>query len=160
MARVLIVGCGCRGRALATALAGRGLAVRGTTRDPGSAKDIEAAGADAAVANPDLLGTLLPHLDGVTVVCWLMGSASGEVASLHEDRLQSLLERLVDTPVRGFLYEAGGSVDGRLLDAGGAIARAAEATFRLPVAVVEEDPADHDRWLGAMMKAVDRLLVP
>jgi nucleoside-diphosphate-sugar epimerase len=160
MARVLIVGCGCRGRALATALAGRGLAVRGTTRDPARASDIEAAGADAAVADPNLLGTLLPHLEGVAVVCWLMGSASGEVASLHDDRLQSLLERLVDTPVRGFLYEAGGSVEGKLLDAGGAIARAAEATFRMPVAVVEEDPAGHDRWLRAMMAAVDRLLVP
>jgi putative NADH-flavin reductase len=160
MARVLIVGCGCRGRALATALAGRGLAVRGTTRDPARAKDIEASGADPAVADPDLLGTLLPHLEGVTVVCWLMGSASGEVVSLHDDRLQSLLERLVDTPVRGFLYEAAGSVEARLLDAGGAIARAAEATFRMPVAVVEEGPADHARWLQAMMEAVDHLLVP
>jgi putative NADH-flavin reductase len=160
MARVLIVGCGCRGRGLASALAERGLAVRGTTRDPARASEIEAAGADAAVADPDLLGTLLPHLEGVTVVCWLMGSASGETASLHDDRLQSLLERLVDTPVRGFLYEGGGSLDAGRLAAGGAIARAAEATFRLPVAVVEENPADHARWLRAMMEAVDRLLVP
>ena len=88
-----------------------------------------------------------------------MGSAEGEVASLHSDRLQSLLEKLVDTPVRGFLYEAAGSVEPGLLDAGGAIARAAEATFRMPVAVVEEAPGDHERWLGAMMSAVDGLLV-
>ena len=160
MARVLIVGCGCRGRALAAGLAERGLAVRGTTRDAARTPEIAAAGAEAAVADPDRLGTLLPHLEGITVVCWLMGSAGGEVAALHEDRLQSLLERLVDTPVRGFLYEAGGSVERRLLDAGGVVARAAEATFRLPVAVVEEDPADHDRWLRAMMEAVERLLVP
>ena len=160
MARVMIVGCGCRGRALARGLAERGLAVRGTTRDPARTGEIEAAGAEGAVADPDRLGTLLRHVEGVTVVCWLMGSAEGEVAELHSGRLQSLLEKLVDTPVRGFVYEAAGTVEGELLDAGGAIARAAGATFRLPVAVVEEDPAEHDRWLTAMLEAVDGLLVP
>ena len=34
MARVLIVPCGCRGRALAARLAAAGHVVRGTTRDP------------------------------------------------------------------------------------------------------------------------------
>ena len=34
MARVLIVPCGCRGRALAAELAAAGHAVRGTTRSP------------------------------------------------------------------------------------------------------------------------------
>ena len=120
MARVLIVGCGCRGRSLAAGLAERGLQVRGTTRDFEHVAEIAASGAEGAVADPDRLGTLLPQLEGVAVVCWLMGSAEGEVASLHSDRLQSLLEKLVDTPVRGFLYEAAGSVDARLLDAGGA----------------------------------------
>jgi nucleoside-diphosphate-sugar epimerase len=160
MARVLIVGCGCRGRSLAAALAGRGLAVRGTTRNPEGVEEIAGAGAEAVMADPDRLGTLLRHLEGVTVVCWLMGSAAGDVTSLHSDRLQSLLEKLVDTPVRGFVYEAAGSVDPRLLDAGGAIARAAGATFRIPVTVVEEPPEDHDRWRRAMISAVDRLLVP
>jgi nucleoside-diphosphate-sugar epimerase len=160
MARALVVGCGCRGRSLAAGLAERGLAVRGTTRDRGRVEGILSAGAEAVVADPDRLGTLLPHLEGVTVVCWLMGSAEGDVTSLHSDRLQSLLEKLVDTPVRGFLYEAAGTVDRGQLEAGGAIARAAEATFRIPVAVVEEPPGDHDRWLSAMMTAVDRLLVP
>jgi nucleoside-diphosphate-sugar epimerase len=160
MARVLIVGCGCRGRALAAGPAERGLAVRGTTREPERVEEIVAAGAEAVIADPDRLGTLLPHVDGVTVVCWLMGSAEGEVTSLHSDRLQSLLEKLVDTPVRGFVYEAAGSVHEPLLDAGGAIARAAGATFRMPVAVVEEPPGHHGKWLAAMMSAVDRLLVP
>jgi nucleoside-diphosphate-sugar epimerase len=160
MARVLIVGCGCRGRALAAGLAERGLAVRGTTRRPETVAEIIAAGAEGVLADPDRLGTMLPHIDGVTVVCWLMASAEGQVTSLHSDRLQSLLEKLVDTPVRGFVYEAAGSVHRPLLDAGGAIARAAGATFRMPVAVVEEPPEDHDRWRGAMISAVERLLVP
>ena len=52
----------------------------------------------------------------VAVVVWLLGSASGEpetIAAIHGPRLESLLEKLVDSPVRGFAYEAAGSVDGR-----------------------------------------------
>ena len=64
------------------------------------------------MADPDRLGTLLPLLAGVTVVCWLMGSAEGEdAAALHGDRLESLLAKLVDSGVRGLVYEAAGSVD-------------------------------------------------
>ena len=65
MARVLIVGCGCRGRALAAALVDEGHAVRGTTRARGvGSPAIEAAGAEAVLADPDRLATLLPHLPG------------------------------------------------------------------------------------------------
>src|SRR5438876_9835629 len=95
MARVLIVGCGCRGRALATALIAEGHAVRGTSRRLESLGEMEATGAEAVVADPDRLATILPQLEGVSTVCWLVGSV----------RLESLLERLVDTPVRGFVYE-------------------------------------------------------
>ena len=38
-----------------------------------------------------------------------MGTASGipeSLAALHGPRLQTLLEKLVDTPVRGVVYEA------------------------------------------------------
>lgn len=159
MARVLIVGCGCRGRALARELGSRGNAVRGTTRDPGSRAEIEAAGAEAVVADPDRLGTLMAHLHGVTVVCWLMGSADAEAASdLHGPRLRTLLERLVDTPVRGVVYEAGGSVDPRLLEAGAVAVREASATWSLPAEVVEASPEEAGPWLGAMSAAVERLL--
>ena len=59
------------------------------------------------MADPDRLGTLLPLLAGVTVVCWLMGSADGDdVTPLHGDRLESLLAKLVDSGVRGLVYEA------------------------------------------------------
>ena len=121
MARVLIVGCGCRGRSLAGGLLERGLAVRGTTRDPARTGEIEAAGAEAAVADPDRLGTLLPHLQGVTFVYWLMATAG--VPELHGERLRSLLEKLVDTPVRGFVYEAGGGEE--IARAAGALVSAA-----------------------------------
>ena len=157
MARILVVGCGCRGRALAGALGEH--AVRGTTRDPGRRAEIEAAGVEAVVADPDRLGTVMAHLHGVTLVCWLMGSAdAGAAADLHGPRLRTLLERLVDTPVRGVVYEAAGGVDPPLLQAGAAAVREASATWNLPAQVVEADPAGHDAWLAAMTAAVERLL--
>ena len=58
MARVLIVGCGCRGRALAEDLRAAGHAVRGTTRDPARAAAIAAAGAEPYVGDPDRIGSL------------------------------------------------------------------------------------------------------
>jgi nucleoside-diphosphate-sugar epimerase len=157
VARVLIVGCGCRGRALAERLAADGYAVRGTTRDPARTAEIEAAGADAVVADPGRLATLVPRLAGVSAICWLLGSADG-APELHRERLRTLLERLVDTPVRGLVYEAAGSVDGALLEQGATIVREASVRWRIPTEVVDEDPASNAEWLAAMSGAVARLL--
>jgi nucleoside-diphosphate-sugar epimerase len=144
---VLIVGCGCRGRSLAAALVADGHAVRGTTRDPARLPEIEAAGAEAVVADPDRLGTLMPQLAGVTLVAWLLATANAP--DLHGPRLETFLERLVDTPVRGFVYEAG---------AGATAVNAAAARWRIPAEVVEQDASDHAAWLAAMRAAVGRLL--
>jgi nucleoside-diphosphate-sugar epimerase len=161
VARVLIVGCGCRGRELAAALIADGYAVRGTTRDRASVAAIEAAGAEAAVCDPDRLSTLLPQVDGVGVVCWLMGSAAGEpelVAAAHGARLEAFLERLVDSPVRGFVYEAAGRVPREWLESGAELATRFQAERRIPAEVVSEDPSDPGRWLEAMVAAVQRVL--
>ena len=163
MARVLIVGCGCRGRELAQQLVADGHAARGTTRRPEALSAIESTGAQAALADPDRLSTLLPLIEGVSVICWLMGMAVDEpevIAAIHGPRLESLLGRLVDSPVRGFVYEAAGWVPRRRLEHGASIVRKAAATYHMPVAVVEADPADPDRWLAAMCAAVDRVLGP
>jgi uncharacterized protein YbjT (DUF2867 family) len=157
VARVLIVGCGCRGRALARELRAAGHAVRGTTRDPARLAEIEAAGAEAVLGDPDRLGTLMAHLEGVSVVCWLMGTAGGD-AALHGPRLRTLLERLVDTPVRGFVYEAAGSVPPQVLASGAAAVREASETWSVPAELVAADPADPEAWLSAMTGAVGRLL--
>ena len=66
VARVLIVGCGCRGQALARDLVAAGHAVRGTTRDQANAGAIRAAGAEPYVGDPDRIGTLMDALAGVT----------------------------------------------------------------------------------------------
>ena len=121
-----------------------GHSVRGTTRDESKLGTIEAAGAEAVVADPDRLGTLLPHIEGVAVIYWLMGGVSGPV---HGPRLQSLLEKLVDTPVRGFVYEG--------TDEGADLARAAHQTFRLPVAVLEPRG---EGWLAEATAATARVL--
>lgn len=104
-----------------------GHAVRGTSRDPERRAALETLGAEAVEADPDRLGTLMPHLAGVTVLVWLLGQADNP--ALHGDRLRSLLEKLVDTPVRAVVYEKGS-------DEGEAIALAASETWRMPVAVI------------------------
>ncbi len=161
MARVLIVACGCRGRALAGELAAAGHAVRGTTRSEAATDAIHAAGAEPYVGDPDRIATLMGALDGVTVVCWLAGTATGDaeaVAALHDGRLRMLLEKLVDTPVRGVVYEAAGPLGDGVYAKGRRIAEQASATWALPVEILATDPAAHDEWLGAAAAAVARLL--
>jgi hypothetical protein len=154
---MLIVGCGCRGRSLGGALLASGHAVRGTTRSAGRLPDLDSAGIEGVVADPDRLGTLVPALAGVTVVCWLMGSAT-DSPDLHGPRLRSLMEHLVDTPVRGLVYEAAGTADPAQLAAGASIVREASRTWHIPVEVVSTDPAAHEAWLEAMKASIERLL--
>lgn len=162
MARVLIVGCGCRGQALARALRARGHAVRGTTRTQARRAAIEAAGAEVWIGDPDRVATIHYALDGVTILCWLLGSAAGSeeaVAALHGSRLGMLLERTIDTTVRGVVYEAAGSVPGDVLAGGAAIVRGRCAYSEIPHALLTADPADgHDAWLAAALAAVEQLL--
>lgn len=161
MARILIVGCGCRGRALTRELLAAGHAVRGTTRDSARTGAIAAAGAEPYVGDPYRIATLMEALAGTTIVCWLLGSASGEpgaVAALHGPRLRMLWEKMVDTPVRGVVYEAAGTVGPELLADGRDVARAAHRTWRIPLEITEIDPAQHDRWLAGMTAAVAHLL--
>ncbi len=157
MARVLIVGCGCRGSSLGGALAASGLAVRGTARSPARLPDLETAGIEGVLADPDRVGTLVSELAGVTVVCWLMGSAE-DSPDVHGPRLRSLLEHLVDTPVRGLVYESAGTANAALLAEGAAIVREASQTWHIPVEIVDINTAVHDAWLEAMKAAVERLL--
>lgn len=161
MARALIVGCGCRGRLLGEALAADGWAVRGTSRSPQGLEEIEAAGLEAAPADPEAPASVLELVADVTVVHWLLASAVGApavLAALHGPRLQRLLEKLVDTPVRGFVYEGAGSVPAGLLGGGEAIVCSASQRWRIPVAVLDADPADHDAWLTAALAATRRAI--
>jgi uncharacterized protein YbjT (DUF2867 family) len=133
VARVLIVGCGCRGQELARELVAEGHAVRGTTRDRGRFDAIAAAGAEPVRADPDRVGTLVAALDAVAVVVWLLGRASGtpeQLAALHRERLRAFFETVVDTVVRGVVLEPAGEGDA-------AIAREAASTWAIPVVILQ-----------------------
>ena len=156
---MLIIGCGGRGQALARSLAEAGHAVRGTTRDPARAEAIAAAGAEPYVGDPDRIGTLMAAISGVTVVMWLLGSAGGEAAEeLHAGRLRMLCEKLVDTHVRGLVYEGAGSLPEEVLAGGAAIVRRAAATWSIPVEVLRTHPEDCEQWTADAAGAVERLL--
>lgn len=160
MARALIIGCGCRGRSLGEALIAEGWLVRGTSRREEGLKEIEAAGIEPAEADPDRIATLSDHVAGVTVIYWLLGSAVGaaEVEAANGPRLERMLEEIVDTPVRGFIYEAGGSAAPATIAVGSAAVRAAAERWRIPVELVDEDPGDHESWREAMLGAASRLI--
>lgn len=156
MARALIVACGCSGRALGNELAESGWQVRGTSRSPAGLESIADAGLEPAVADPDRPGTLLDLVGDVTVVVWLLGSASGEpeaLEAIHGSRLESLLGRLVDTPVRGFAYESVGTVAASCLAAGCRNVEHAGTTWRIPVAMLDR-PRQEPGWAAAMAQVV------
>ena len=136
MARVLIVGCGCRGVALARSLLADGHAVRGTTRRPERAAELEAAGIEPWVGDPDRVGSLVYAQDNVTVLCWLLGRVVSP--SLHGPRLRMMLEKTVDTTVRAVAYEP--PADPPLRAQGLGVLDDAARRWEIPVAVIDGDP--------------------
>jgi uncharacterized protein YbjT (DUF2867 family) len=139
VARVLIVGCGCRGRKLARALREAGHAVRGTTRDQANFAAIAESGAEPYLGDPDRIATLMEALTGVTILVWLLGRVPDP--DLHGGRLRMMFEKLVDTPVRGVVYEG--------TPGGADIARMASQTWNIPLEIPED---------GDALGAVSRLL--
>jgi uncharacterized protein YbjT (DUF2867 family) len=129
----LIVGCGCRGRELGGRLLAEGWAVRGTTRCEEGLEAIAAAGIEAALADPDRPATILELVGDVAVLVLLLGNATGgeeELAAIHGPRLERLMEHLVETPVRGILYEG--------TEEGAEVVRVAGRTWRIPIEIVTD----------------------
>lgn len=159
--RVLLIGGGCRGLALAELLAADGHAVRAVTRAPSNRARIEAAGAECWIGDPDVVGTLRYALENVTILVWALGTATGPapaVAALHGSRLQMMLSKSIDTTVRGVVYEAAGTVPAAVLADGEAELRRACELNEIPFAIVTADPAGADAWASAARAAIDRLL--
>ena len=158
MARCLIVGCGCRGQRLASALLASGHAVRATTRDPQRLAAIADAGAEAVLADPDRLATLMPALEQVSVLVLPLGSAGGPpelVSALHGPRLAALLGKLIDTPVRGVVYESTGTVDPTVLARGATLLESVCGRSRIAYELVSARPAE---WTQVTAAAVARIL--
>jgi hypothetical protein len=159
--RALIVGGGCRGLALASDLVAGGHAVRAVTRREDARAAIEAAGCECWIGDPDRVGTLRYALDNVTLLLWLLGTASGPpeaVAALHGSRLRMMLSKTTDTTVRGLVYEAAGTVGAEALATGVEEVREAGRRDEIPFALLEADPADRAAWLAGAHAAVDALL--
>ena len=145
MARVLILG-GSSHRALGLArdLTAEGHAVRAVTRNEDNRARIEATGAEGWIGDPDAGGTLRYALDNVTLLVHLLGAAGDE--DLHGSRLHMLLERTIDTTVRGVVYEAG---------RGRELVERMTSYNEIPARVVEHGASDFD---AAVRGAIDELL--
>jgi hypothetical protein len=161
VARILIVGGGCRGRQLAREMVAAGQVLRVTTRTEDRREAIEATGAECWVGTPDRLGTLRSALENVTIACWLLGCATGDreqVRALSGSRLEAFVRQLIDTTVRGFIYEAAGTVSARDLAVGARIASALGEQNAIPVATLTTDPRNIEEWLADARVAVGSLL--
>jgi hypothetical protein len=121
VARVLVVGPGPRGHALARALGEEGHLVRGPV--PGD---------PAAVVGA---------LEAVSVLCWLGGAR--DLA-----RLRAVLEKVVDTTVRGLAYEPAGAADRAAVET-------AHRTWAIPVVWIAEGSAE---WPEPALRAIRALL--
>ena len=153
------MGGGCRALDLARALGREGHATRAVTRTEAGRERIEAAGAECVIADPDRIGTLRYALDNVTLVLWLLGTATGDnVAELHGSRLEMMLWRTIDTTARGIVYEAAGTVDPEILAAGRALVERFAAYNEIPLHVLEADPSDRAAWFAAARSGVEELL--
>jgi len=163
VARILLVAGGCRGRRLARDLVGEGHAVRVTTRTEVGRAAIEATGAECWIGTPERLGTLRAALESVTIVCWLLGTVAGEgeeVRALHASRLEFFLGQVIDTTVRGFVYEAaGGAVGADVLAGGERIVRRVAERNEIPVGFLRADPGNADTWLAGAHAEIDALLL-
>lgn len=161
MARVLIVGDSERSLVLARSLQEHQVLVRVLTEDAERLPAIEEAGAEGWVGDPDRLGTIIGALDGVSVACWLLGTAGGplqRLQALHGPRLESFILEAVDSPLRAFIYEAAGTVPSQVLAGGAQSARRIAAQNSIPLAVIDADPAELDRWVGQALAALRQLL--
>ena len=154
------MGGGCRALDLASALRAEGHAIRVATRSDERRPAIEAIDGECVIADPDRIGTLRYALDNVTLLLWLLGTATGpNVADLHASRLAMMLERTIDTTARGIVYEAAGTVDPEILAGGRALVERHAAYNEIPLRVLEADPADRPAWLRDARAAVASLLI-
>jgi Trk K+ transport system NAD-binding subunit len=159
--RVLLIGGGCRGLELTRSLVGAGHAVRAVTRSEAGRAAIEAAGAECWIGDPDVVGTLRYALESVTIVVWALGTASGEpaaVAALHGPRLEMMLSRIIDTTVRGVVYEAAGTIAPQAFATGIAELERVGRRNEIPYGIVDADPADGARWAAAARQAIGAMI--
>lgn len=110
------------------------------------------------LADPDRVATLIEALDHVTVVCILLASAEGppeRLRALHETRLEMLLTKLIDTTVRGVVYEARGTVGADVLTGGIRRIEAFAERSHARTVLLEAEPGGASDWVVSALDAVD-----
>ena len=133
--------------------------MRVVTRTEERRAEIEAAGGECWIGDPDRIGTLRYALANVTVLLWALATATGENArDLHGSRLEMMLERTVDTMVRGVIYEARGSLPGDVLCTGAGHIQRMCTLNEVPHLLLGADPADVTAWVAEAREAIDALL--
>jgi hypothetical protein len=99
----------------------------------------------------------------VTILCWLLGSASGsadEVRALHGPRLEFFARQAIDSTVRGFVYEASGTTTpAETLRGGAEVVREITERNAIPLAFLTADPSDVPAWCEDARAAVGSLLI-
>ncbi len=89
----------------------------------------------------------------MTILVWALATATGDdlekVHALHGSRLEMMLERTIDTTVRGVLYEAEGSLPNDVLAQGREVIERMCRKNEIPFAFIEADPADATSWAEA-----------
>lgn len=162
MARILILGGGCRGLRLSERMGANGHAVRIVTRSHERRAEIESAGAECFVGDPNRLATLRSAVEHVAVACWLLATATGhaeQLRELHGSRLEQFIRSLADSAVRGFLYESGGEPTAAdALTHGEQIVRREAQRNAIPARVVRADPADRQLWAAQVDEAIAGML--
>lgn len=187
VARVLIVGDSQRGLRLAGELLADGHAVRVVTEVDGPRREaIEGLGAEAFLGTPVRLASMRGALEHVTIACWLLAGVEDEVgvagrsggdhresgedgeggeseesllSALHGPRLERFVCDAIDSTLRGFVYEAGGSlVPAETLAEGRRIVLETAALNSIPVAILTADPLDSEQWLSEAVSAIRSLL--
>lgn len=137
--------------------------MRISTRGEAGRAAIEACGAECWVGTPDRLATMRGALEAVSILCWLLATATGPVEALlelHTARLRFFLTQAIDTTVRGVLYEAGGTpAASPALAEGQLIARELLEHNAIPAEYLSSDPSDIDAWLAQARGAIDSLLI-
>jgi uncharacterized protein YbjT (DUF2867 family) len=160
--RLLLVGAAsARGLELTRSLTADDHAVRAVTRTEEHRAVLEEAGAEVWIGDPDVVGTLRYALENVTILAWCLGSATGtdeELVPLHGSRLHMMLEKTIDTTVRGVLYESVGTVDSNILGDGAAIVQKMYAENEIPYRLLDAPADPVDLWAAAARRSIDLLL--
>ena len=137
--------------------------MRITTRSPELREEIEGVGAECWHGTPERLATLRGALDRVAIACWLLAGARGpeqDLEELHTRRLEFFLTQMIDTTVRGFVYEARGDTPAAsALAEGEQIARELCERNVIPLAVLGAEAGDGDAWQQQARSAIEELLI-